>query len=77
MSRLLFWLLIAALVVAGLRKLGGARHPAGPAERPSEPMVRCRRCGLNLPQSEALRAGAGWACSPQHASDGPQSAPGP
>jgi uncharacterized protein len=69
---LLFWCVIGWLVYAGLRRLYGPAGGSGaaPAPPPSEEMVRCAACGLNLPKSEALPAGAGWACSPGHARDG-------
>ncbi len=73
MTRVLFWFLIGVLLVAGLRKLasgrqgGGASAAAAPRTGAAENMVRCRVCGLNLPQSEALQVGAQWACCAQHA----------
>jgi uncharacterized protein len=75
-TRVFFWLLLGALVYAGLRKLAagrgdGGRPPVPPAAAPragaAENMVRCRVCGLNLPESEALRVGPQWACCAEHA----------
>jgi uncharacterized protein len=71
--RLLFWCFIGWLLYAGLRRLYGASGGAGrgpAAAPPSEEMVRCAACGLNLPKSEALAAGAGWACCAGHVRDG-------
>jgi len=31
-----------------------------------ERMVRCAKCGLHIPQHEALRAGKRFYCSPAH-----------
>lgn len=69
MIRVLFWLVIGALAYAGLRKLagGGRQGPGAPARRGPENMVRCRVCGLNVPQSEAIAVGTEWACCAQHA----------
>jgi hypothetical protein len=77
MIRILFWLVIGALLAAGLRKLvaDGERRGAGGAPRRAEDMVRCCVCGLNLPQSEATpvrgdaAAPARWACGAPHARD--------
>ena len=70
--RLLFWALIAFLVMGALRALsrgGSARNAAapGPAPAAAENMVRCVQCGVNLPQSDAVRADGGWACCTEHA----------
>jgi uncharacterized protein len=69
MIRLLLFLVIGALAVLGLRSLlrgPGPRADAAPRPAAPEDMVRCARCGLNLPRSEALRDGEGWACSQAH-----------
>ncbi len=68
MTRLLLLLAIGVLVYLVLRP---RRRPApgqgGGAAPAAEDMVRCRTCGLNLPKSEAVRAGGGWACCAEHA----------
>jgi len=67
MARLLVWVLLAAIayaVVKGWSRGGGVR--GRPPERPSEPMVRCAACGLNVPQSEALGRDGRWYCSREH-----------
>ena len=76
MIRILFWLVIGALLAAGLRKLvaDGERRGGAGAPRAAEDMVRCCVCGLNLPQSDAVAVRGGgaagsaqWACGAQHA----------
>lgn len=71
MIKLLIWFLLAWLVVTGLRKIARSE----PASRPGagnlqEEMVRCVRCGLHVPKSEAFPVDGGWACSPGHAATG-------
>jgi uncharacterized protein len=34
--------------------------------RPVENMVRCRQCGVYLPQSDASGGGEDWFCSAEH-----------
>jgi len=65
-GRLLFWILLA-LVAYGVVKSWSrpaASRPAG--GQPSEPMVRCDACGLNVPQSEARGRDGKWYCSGEH-----------
>jgi uncharacterized protein len=38
------------------------KPPDAPASRDAEKMVACERCGVNLPQSEALAEGDRWVC---------------
>jgi uncharacterized protein len=67
MARLLFWILLAAIVYAvvkGWSRGGGGR--GRPPDTPSETIVRCAACGLNLPQSEALGLDGRWYCSREH-----------
>jgi hypothetical protein len=72
MIRILFWILIGALLYAAVRKLIAGGSPGRPAAgRGPENMVRCRVCGLNVPQSEAIAVGAEWACSAKHAGEKP------
>jgi uncharacterized protein len=73
MSRLLFWLALAVLVVWAIRsKLRGAgMMPPGRARRPEAPpavesMTSCAHCGVYFPASEAVRADGLDYCSPAH-----------
>jgi uncharacterized protein len=74
MSRLLFWLALAILVVMAIRsklRASGFKPPPTPrAEPPREPqvetMARCAHCGVHFPASEAVRADGLDYCSPAH-----------
>jgi uncharacterized protein len=71
MSRLLFWLALAILVVMAIRSKLRASGPKPPrAEPPREPrvetMARCAHCGVHFPASEAVRADGLDYCSPAH-----------
>lgn len=64
---LLFLGFLAYLLFKGLQR-AAARRP-GKAQPPSAPerMVACARCGVNLPESEALEGDAGGRfCSEEH-----------
>jgi len=67
MARLLFWLLIAVVAYAAAKhwmRLGAGR--GRPADKPSETIVTCAACGLNVPQSEAHARDGRWYCSREH-----------
>ena len=71
MSRLLFWLALAVLVVMAIRsKLRGAALKRPKAARPAEPaiesMTSCAHCGVYFPASEAVRADGLDYCCPAH-----------
>lgn len=81
MSRLLFWVALAMLVVFALRaKIRAARRRADLHEQAqqrgaarsaaplasSETMTSCAHCGLYVPVSEAVRADGRDYCCPAH-----------
>ncbi len=73
MSRLLFWLALAVLVVMAIRsklRASGIRPPppSRPAPQPPavESMACCAHCGVYFPASEAVRADGLDYCSPAH-----------
>lgn len=82
MARLLFFMLAVALAALLWRNFlggtrgGGAPRPPGapsapppadaPASPPSETMVRCEQCGVNVPQSEAVFERGRWYCCREH-----------
>jgi uncharacterized protein len=75
MSRLLFWLALAVLVVMAIRsKLRGIMPPPGASRRQAPPeqppavesMTSCAHCGLYFPASEAIRADGLDYCCPAH-----------
>lgn len=83
MSRLLFWLALALLVMFAIRsKLRSMRQPPSeqPHQRPApfgaaparplpdaEAMLCCARCGMYYPASESVRAAGQDYCSAAHA----------
>jgi uncharacterized protein len=74
MSRLLFWLALAVLVVMAIRsklRASGIKPPppARPAPRQApaaESMTSCAHCGVYFPSSEAVRADGLDYCCPAH-----------
>jgi uncharacterized protein len=71
MTRLLFWLALAVLVVFAIRsKLRASGHtpprPAAPREPQIETMAQCAHCGVHFPASEAVRADGLDYCCPAH-----------
>jgi uncharacterized protein len=76
-GRLIFWLLFgfaAWLLIRKLRQSGampGAMPGESPKSRPRddkpvENMVACARCGLHLPESDAIKRGSEYFCSEEH-----------
>jgi uncharacterized protein len=62
LGRLLFFLLLALIiwwVVRGLLKRGRADGAKTP---PTEDMVACARCGVNMPKSEARAESGRYFC---------------
>ena len=49
-----------------------ARGQSAAAAQPPDAlhMVACRRCGVYLPEAEAVRDGDAWYCSREHAASG-------
>jgi uncharacterized protein len=74
MSRLLFWLALAVLIVMAIRsKLRAAQIKPSATSRPEpkapaavESMACCAHCGVYFPASEAVRADGLDYCSPAH-----------
>ena len=63
---LLLLLAIVGIVLTARNLLGRARsRPAAPPAK-GVPMVRCARCGVHVPESEALRQGDAFFCSRGH-----------
>jgi uncharacterized protein len=68
--KLVFWIVVVLALMFGLRLLNAAkakrrgnasgRGPATPP--PAETMVRCARCGVYLPQKDAVPGAAGPTC---------------
>lgn len=71
MGRILFFVLLAVGLYVAYRLWDASRRRGGSPGVPHPPargetMVRCDRCGLNVPQSEALGQGGKWYCSDAH-----------
>ena len=64
MGRILFWLVLAALVYLVIRGMGRApvREQAKARAAGGENMVTCAKCGVNVPQGEARQEGGRWVC---------------
>jgi uncharacterized protein len=67
MSRLLFWVLLGVVAYVALKRWARpvSRQPRS-GDAPSEAIVSCAACGLNLPQSEAHARDGRWYCSREH-----------
>ncbi len=69
--RLLTWLVIGyflwAMVRNYLRKQESLRNKQASTKSDSPVLiVKCRQCGLHLPQSEAVSADTEWFCGDEH-----------
>lgn len=66
--RLLLWALIGWLLYITIKRL--LNKPASQARKPTPPpvehMVRCKVCGLHIPQKEALYTNNQPYCSDEH-----------
>lgn len=82
MTRILFWIALAILVIAAirskLRKMSAAQHdrPDGQqpapqrrssAEQSTEKMLQCAHCGVHFPSSENVPANGRDYCCAAHA----------
>jgi uncharacterized protein len=80
MSRLLFWLALAVLVVMAVRSKLREIAPKAPPARPRPPrgeaqpekMTSCAHCGLYFPASEAVSADGRDYCCPAHVRQPPR-----
>ncbi|NWG32477.1 MAG: hypothetical protein HXY29_13435 [Rhodocyclaceae bacterium] len=76
MSKLLLLLAVLAVIVWLLtrQRRADARGPeAAPSPRPAEKMVACARCGVHLPESEAVVCEGRHYCCDEHRLLGPAS----
>jgi uncharacterized protein len=70
MTKVLLWIVVIVVLLFGLRLLNvaKAKRRAGTSRRgadaapPAETMVRCARCGVYLPQKDAVTGPAGLTC---------------
>ncbi len=63
MYQILILISVIALVYLIARS---AREPIVNLSEKSTEMVRCQKCNLNLPKSEAIQIGENWFCSEAH-----------
>jgi uncharacterized protein len=70
---LLFLGLLAYLAFKGFRRSASSRPGPGNEAPAAERMVSCARCGVHLPESEAVAGdGARLFCSEEHRRLGPE-----
>lgn len=69
MGKLLFYILLALLVYQVIKKRSRPLPPQEP-RREVEDMVRCARCGVHLPRSEAIMSGGEFYCCDAHRKEG-------
>jgi uncharacterized protein len=70
MSKIVAWLVLIFVVLFALRLINSRnararqhRAKAGTDNGVAAPMVRCARCGVYLPRSDALVVGTGFTCA--------------
>lgn len=63
---LLFLGLVAYLVFKGIKRTAFRRRNDEEKPRAPERMVTCARCGVHLPESEAIEGDGGPFCSEEH-----------
>lgn len=74
MSKYLLILALIAVIYAATRR---PRHTPTPAKKgratiaPPQNMVACARCGVHLPEADALRQGKHHYCCAAHRDQGP------
>ncbi len=72
MTKIVVVILVTVLVVYLLRRMADKRiqPPDKNAKKPVEDMVRCRKCGVNLPRSEAILSQGRFYCCDEHRKSG-------
>jgi uncharacterized protein len=71
MAKIVAWLVLIFVVLLALRMINArkarpvSKDNAGgaSAEIPAQPMVRCARCGVFLPRTDARAIEGGYACA--------------
>ena len=75
MTKLLFIVVVTILLVLWFkymaRSRGDKRKPPMEASKKGEDMVRCTRCGVNLPRSEAIQSRGRFYCCDAHRQNEP------
>ena len=71
MAKIVAWLVLIFVVLLALRMINVRKSrprtrdttPSPAAETIAQPMVRCARCGVFLPRSEANPVAGGYTCA--------------
>ena len=66
MGKIIAWLVLIFIVLLALRLINARKARSRQQQATSgtaAPMVRCDRCGVFLPRSDALPVGAGFTCA--------------
>ena len=66
MGKIILFLVLAFVVYMVIKGAARRGQPPAAGDRPPERMVACRRCGVNLPRSEALEEDGRFYCSEEH-----------
>jgi len=66
MGKIFLFLVLAFVAYMVIKGAARRSRPPPAGDRPPEPMVACKRCGVNLPRSEALEEGGHFYCSEEH-----------
>jgi uncharacterized protein len=70
--RFLLLAVIIYIVYVWLKRLAVGTRGASAPNSPQENMVSCAHCGVHLPQSDSVAAGARFYCSEEHRIAGPR-----
>ena len=66
MSKIVAWLVFIFIVLFALRVINARKarsRQQRTADAAAAPMVRCERCGVFLPRTDALAVGTGFTCA--------------
>lgn len=67
MSKIIFWIVVVFVVLFAIRLYGAAqakkRRERDAGAGVAGPMVRCAKCGVFLPRSEAVKIGDKFHCN--------------
>lgn len=66
MGKVIAWLVLIFIVLLAFRLINARKARSGQRGAPeavAAPMVRCERCGVFLPRTDALAVGKGYACA--------------
>ena len=66
MGKIILFLVLAFVAYVVIKGAVRRRRRPTAGDRPPEHMVACRRCGVNLPWSEALEEDGRFYCSEEH-----------